>query len=94
MSLEPRVLRLYDTISWPAKAPEVLFSCVDPTLRAWHRPVAVNASGKSTTLRRRFSFRRGLAQAPRLALELAGEPYDDVRIDAGDPGAADYKQNW
>ena len=24
VSLEPRVLRLYDTISWPAKAPEVL----------------------------------------------------------------------
>jgi|AntAceMinimDraft_5_1070358.scaffolds.fasta_scaffold320228_2 hypothetical protein len=26
---------------------------------------------------------RGLAQACRLALEFSGEPYDDVRIDAG-----------
>ena len=37
---------------------------------------------------------RGLAQASRLALEYCGEDYDDVRIDAGDPADADYKEPW
>lgn len=37
---------------------------------------------------------RGLAQACRYALVYAGVDFDDVRIDPGDPEAADYKQSW
>eukprot|EP00038_Savillea_parva_P009975 m.187070 g.187070 ORF g.187070 m.187070 type:complete len:261 (-) comp16967_c0_seq1:22-804(-) len=37
---------------------------------------------------------RGLAQAPRLALEFAGDKYADVRIHAGDPASDTYKTVW
>ncbi|KAH8051818.1 glutathione transferase [Aureococcus anophagefferens] len=36
----------------------------------------------------------GLGQCPRYALELAGVDYVDVRVDAGDASAPDYKAIW
>eukprot|EP01049_Picozoa_sp_SAG25_P000628 SAG25_NODE_22_length_22323_cov_52.926874_13_plen_259_part_00 len=37
---------------------------------------------------------RGLGQPIRLALEYCGAPCVDVRVEAGEPGQADYKQFW
>lgn len=55
-------------------------------------PPAVGSAAASPTLV--YWNIRGLAAPLRLALEYAGEPYTDVRIDAGDAAAPGYKQSW